>query len=240
MGVEAFRELETRAEGIIARFHRTLSAYDVHKEAKAGLEVSIETSKKELEDLKNLIILQDKSIELCKEAVEYYTGKAKGRVTQLIKGGLVAIFYDRQLDFKIEIGNRGASKTARFLMSEGSAPFRDVYSHGAGFTSVVAMLLRIHFIMEMGYPRYLILDEAMTRISDIYVDGFFEFLNKVIKSLGFEVLFITHDPRFVEYGDAIYSFIRPGIIKKVSTLEAVRIINRKSEENPPDSFVEGE
>ena len=52
----------------------------------------------------------------------------------------------------------------------------------------------------------LLLDEAYSNISKSYVPEFFDFLKHMCDKLGFKIIIITHDERFLEFGDKVYTF----------------------------------
>lgn len=82
-----------------------------------------------------------------------------------------------------------------------SVPLR---SCGGGIQVVVSIILRSYFIMAFDQRRFLVLDESLTNLSEEYVEGLFAFLRLLNTELGFRVLFVSHDPRFLPYADRVY------------------------------------
>jgi DNA repair exonuclease SbcCD ATPase subunit len=147
----------------------------------------------------------------------------------LLSNGLQTIFNDRQYSVHIEISDRGNNKTAEFYLRETrpdgtvtTALLKD--SVGGGIQTMISLLLRIYFIVMTGGRRFLVFDEALSQLSDQYVDPLFKFLRSVVDDLGFDILFVTHDPRFTPYADKVFR-VKDGAYKQLTNQPTTKVSN---------------
>lgn len=148
------------------------------------------------------------AIEGAKQIIEILSEQGLQGLKSIVTDGLQAIFEGCNYSFDIEISDRGKDKTADLIlveaMPDGSTKRTLLSDNGWGIQSMVSLILRVFFICHLGIRRFLILDESMVQLSKEYVDGLFTFLRSLTNDLGFDILCITHDPRFVPYGDRVY------------------------------------
>jgi len=148
------------------------------------------------------------AIEGAKQIIEILSEKGLQGLKSLVTNGLQSIFEGCNYSFDIEISDRGKDKTADLILIEAmpdGTPKRTLLSdNGWGIQSMVSLILRVFFICHLGLRRFLVLDESMVQLSKEYVDGLFTFLRSLTTDLGFDILCITHDPRFLPYGDRVY------------------------------------
>lgn len=153
-------------------------------------------------------ILFAKSMEVMKKLIELMSSKGIENLKKLLSFGLKTIFNDRDYAVEIEISERGNVKTAEFFLEEIKdgerikVRLRD--AAGGGIQTVVALIMMIYFIISLELRRLIILDEALSQVSDTYVENLFKFMKQTSDELGFKFLLVTHDPRFLEYADRIY------------------------------------
>lgn len=171
---------------------------------------TLQRSRQEWEGILGQIELLGKGIEVLKAALVPLTKRGLGYMTELMTYGLNTIFHDREYAVDIEVKERGNDKTAVFWLienPESDEPLRTSLrdSVGGGIQTVVSVILRIFFILYYRQRRFLVLDEPFGDINDRYLEGLFQFLRYTIQDLGFEILMITHDPRFKPFGDRVYT-----------------------------------
>jgi len=218
----------SRSDSVLGSYMKAFTVCSMQRRELDSLEKSLSEGRIEIEQLGKELEVGGKGLEIFKKLIDHLTERSLGTIEKLVSGGLRVIFDDRDLSFKIVVGNRGSAKTCQFLMIEDGIE-REIESCGAGLSSVVSMLLRIYFIKELKRPKFLILDESMTRIATAYVDNFFSFLKEVIRAFGLDVLFITHDVRFVDYGDDVYEVQKGGGVELITASKAKSVIKNKEE-----------
>jgi hypothetical protein len=176
-----------------------------------GTEITLGQVKKQHADKILQLEFTEKAIEITKVLIGELSEKSIRKLQELLSYGMKTIFDDKDYSIEIEISDRGDLKTAEFYLVEkvGSdvhkCKLRD--SVGGGIQTVVSFILRIYFMMVLGLRRFIILDESLSQLSDVYVEGLFKFIRQCTMDLGFNVLWITHDSRFTAYADSIYRMV---------------------------------
>ena len=65
--------------------------------------------------------------------------------------------------------------------------------------------IQIFYIINIDVAKYLFLDEQFSQISEQYIDNFMEFIHELCDDTGLSIVLITHDNKFIKYGDRIYT-----------------------------------
>lgn len=123
---------------------------------------------------------------------------SSGQTTFIIKEGLDAIYKDQQIDFERKSGD----KTPQL----GGFPLAK--AHGKGMLKVVSILMRFLAIKKElgGSLATLILDEAFLGVDAKTLPKVLQFVKKIGKRLGINVLSITNIVREIEAADVLYRF----------------------------------
>ena len=159
-------------------------------------ESSMKLKMNEIEHLSNM----DK---LLRKVSDYYSEKYIKNLEASVQDGLNKIFDDRNYKIEIEVVNMKVQKEVRFYLIEDELRVEVKDSIGSGVKSVIAFLIQV-FVLDKFGTRYIFIDEGFTEISDGYVENLFDYLNKIVNDLGFNILLITHDTRFIPYLNKIY------------------------------------
>ena len=93
-------------------------------------------------------------------------------------------------------------------------------SIGGGIQVVISIIIQLFLIRVWERRQFLLLDEAFSQISSKYVPTFMEFIQYLVSDLRFNVLWITHDRRFLPYFKNIYNVER-GEVTPVALEDAV-------------------
>lgn len=196
---------------VIDAFYNLKTRNDVLKENLIGEAEDYKDKKGKHDELVHKLEVQKQAVEVMKQLVQALSEEGLLKLQQLLTYGLSLIFDDRSYSIEIDIKDRGTSKTVEFFLVEGSlkASLRD--SVGGGIQSVVSLVLRVYFLLHMDLRRFLVLDESLSQVSTKYVPGLFSFLDHLVEDLGFEILFITHDPRFLPYAKRVYRVYRGSV-----------------------------
>lgn len=163
------------------------------------------------------------SLETMKKAIVPLTERGLKRLTNLISFGLRTIFHDKKYAVDIEVKERGNDKTADIWLIEDREDGEQVRvrardSIGGGVKAVIALILRVFFILHYKLRRVIVMDEPFTDVNIHYLPGLFKFLQYTIDDLKFDWLIVTNDPRQLPYGDLTYK-VYNGDVKLISKKE---------------------
>lgn len=153
----------------------------------------------EKETLKRLV----ESEEYYKKAVDLIYEQSVGELNTTMNAALSYVFYDRNFKLNIELSDK-RGKSLVFNAYNGDALSSLKAGMGMGINCAISAILHLYFLNCKG-KKVLMLDEAYSNISVDYVDQFYDFFYKMVHKLGFRVILITHDPRFLKYGDKTYT-----------------------------------
>jgi len=191
---------------------------DLKIKAEGRIQVNIQNlDKNEKEHIALMLDLkeQGEAIALMKVLIEKISEQGLKKLEQLIAYGLKTIFPDKDLYFAVKIDDRGNHKTADFYVGEKLGEkvewmkIRD--SVGGGVVVVVSFILRVYFMQKFKIRPVIFLDEALTQLSEKYIDGLFEFMAYLRDELDYDFLFITHQKVFLPYADKVYRVSGGGV-----------------------------
>lgn len=152
-----------------------------------------------------------------KKAIDIIYERSIVELKEVINSALSFIFTDKNLEMDIELSDkRGKSMT--FVIKNNGRRVNLKRGMGMGVKCVVSCILHMYYLHCKG-SKYLLLDEAYSNISKEYISNFFEFLQKMCYNLDFVIIWITHDERFMCYGDTVY-IIDNGNVSLVKHYEA--------------------
>jgi len=132
-------------------------------------------------------------------------GHSTASIDQLVTAGLKLAFDDQGLEFRTSVERfRGYTSVKFELMENGRlAPIRD--SYGGGVLVLIGVLLRVVTIMTLDLKKFLVLDEALSHVSDKYIAPCSRFLQQLCADLDFTIILITHASEFTTHADVHYS-----------------------------------
>jgi hypothetical protein len=187
------------------------------RESINGTEITLADVKQQHTDKVLQLEFTEKAIEVTKILIGELSEKSIRKLQELLTYGMRTIFDDRDYSIEIDIADRGDMKTAElFLVEKKDGEIRKCKlrdSVGGGVQTVVSFILRVYFMLVLGLRRFVILDESLSQLSDVYVEGLFKFIRQCTDDLGFSVLWVTHDVRFTSYATSIYRMVH-GDLKK--------------------------
>lgn len=183
--------------------HKTL--FQNNRDSIDQLEEKKEEVQQEIRDLSERSQVLDKSIETVKKLIDQLFNSKINAFEELIQEGLNQIFSDRTYQFKIELGSRGSKKTAEFKYRREENEWQKMDGSCGGSVRVVADLIcRIYLISQLEGKRFLMLDEALSELSDEYIEPCVEFLKGLIDKMDFDILLVSHDDRITDFIDNVY------------------------------------
>lgn len=177
-----------------------------------GIQSSIENTKHSIKDIDSkLIELESErdTLKLCKPIIDDIISKFSDsllrKLENLISLGLKQIFYDRNYSISIKVVEKRNSKCVELLLNDDGnyIPVKDS-SVAGGILVVIASIIQIFYIINIDVAKYLFLDEQFSQISEQYIDNFMEFIHELCNDTGLSIILITHDNKFIKYGDRIY------------------------------------
>jgi len=147
-----------------------------------------------------------KSSEALKAILQTLVEDEREGVQNLITEGLRAIFDDQRLSFKIISSiKRGRVNIDFQVVDEDTGITGDVVdSFGGGVVNIVSLLFRFITAMKLGLYPLLVLDESLSNVSEEYIENTGKFLKSLCSKTKFDVLLVTHQPRFIEHADLAY------------------------------------
>ena len=152
--------------------------------------------------------LQSTSIEVLKEIIDQMSREHIEKVQSLVTFALQTIFYDRDYALEIEVEDKRNNKSAEFYLVEQrpdgalKASFND--SIGGGILSVVGFVLQVFYISYFKLRPIIFCDESFSQLSEQYIDGLMEFIEKLAEKKEFRVVLISHDPRLIPKAQKVY------------------------------------
>lgn len=179
------------------------------------LEVEKTLREKELEDLKKemVFLLSEQALLSKTEAVlsmisTAVLGKSTSTIDQLVTAGLRAIFEDQDLLFQTKVERYRGRTAVQFKLLERGIEHPLIDSYGGGVLAVVGVLLRVVTIITLNLRRVLILDEALSHVSDQYIQNTSSFLKELCEKMGFTILMVSHQPEFAAAANIHYQVAR--------------------------------
>ena len=190
-----------------------------------GLKLSIKNVENSISDIdNNLNNLEDtrSTLKLCKpiidDIINKFSNSLLSNLENLITIGLKKIFYDRDYSVIIKVIDKRNTKCIELLLNDNGnlIPVKDSNVAG-GILVVIASIIQIFYILNLDVDKYLFLDEQFSQISEQYIDGFMEFIKTICEDTGLSIVLITHDNKFMKYGDRIYTADRGKFTLKENT-----------------------
>lgn len=146
-----------------------------------------------------------------KKAVDIVYERSVLELKDILNTALSYAFTDRNFEMDIVISDK-RGKSLTFIISENGHPVNLKTGMGMGVKCVISAVLQMYYL-QCQNSKILLLDEAYSNISKSYVPNFFDFLRQMCEKLGFTIIIITHDERFLDMGDKTYIF-NEGIVTK--------------------------
>ena len=79
-----------------------------------------------------------------------------------------------------------------------------------GILVTVGFLIQCFYVSNLPIRKIVFLDEAFTQISTAYLENFMAFVSELTKQIDLIVVLITHDKRFIPYGNRVYN-VKDGV-----------------------------
>lgn len=184
---------------LLIKYRGVQSSIDNTKNSISEIDCKI----KELECEKN-------TLKLCKPIIDDIISKFSDsllrRLEELLTIGLKKIFFDRNYSIQIRVVDKRNTKCVELLLNDNGnlIPVRNANVAG-GVLVVIAAIIQVFYIINIPtVGKYLFLDEQFSQVSQQYVGTFMDFIKTLCNETGLSIVLITHDNKFIQYGDRIY------------------------------------
>ena len=179
-----------------------------------GIQSSIESTKKSITEVESRIKeleCERNTLKLCKPIIDDIISKFSDsllrKLEELLTIGLKKIFYDRDYSLQIKVVDKRNTKCVELLLNDNGnlIPVKNSNVAG-GVLVVIAAIIQVFYVINLpNVANYMFLDEQFSQISLQYIDNFIEFIKTLCSETGLSIVLITHDSKFMKYGDRIYT-----------------------------------
>ena len=184
--------------------------YNIHSLEALDKKISVlETNKslleKKVSDLENNIKLVSDSREYYTKAIDIIYEESLGSLKNTLNMALKYVMYDKNyaVDLKLE-DKRGTKSINISIVDEDTGLSVSVKNGcGQGVRTIISSVLKTYYLLNQN-SKVLLLDEKYSTLSSSYVQRFFEFLKKLAEEKDMIIVMITHDERFMVYGDKTF------------------------------------
>lgn len=177
-----------------------------------GIKSSIENIKSSIDDidLKIADLENERTVlENCKPIIDdiitKFSDSLLHKLEELLTIGVKKIFYDRDYSVSIKTVDKRNSKCIELLLNDNGniIPIKDSNVAG-GILVVIATIIQLFYVINLDLRKYIFLDEQLSQLSAQYVPYFMEFIHELCADTNLSIVLITHDNKFIEYGNRIY------------------------------------
>lgn len=194
----------------------------VQRLTNVGNDISLNEAKlikytEQAKECQNRIELAKKSKEVYKTVVDEVYRRSMGEIEEVLNMALQYIFFDKNYSVKIEIGDFKGKTVDIMLYDHEFTPPRIVDTKngvGNGVRTVISFVLLSYYLISLARKPFIFSDEAYSGISEAYVDRYFSFISSLCEKKGLKFVLITHDERFLIYGNKKY-LVSEGVVKEI-------------------------
>jgi ABC-type uncharacterized transport system ATPase component len=198
---------------VIESLDYCIKSIENYNKKKVLLENNFKELEKVIKKLNNNILEVQNDRYYYGKAVEVIYNKSIGALTETINAALQFIMYDRNYEINLVLDDKRGTKTLAIILVDLDIGLEVDLKDGAGggVRSIISTILKTYYLMNKN-SYILILDEKWGMLSENYIGKFFEFMNSLVESKGFIVLSISHDNKFIQYGQYILTMSNGSIV----------------------------
>lgn len=166
------------------------------------LESTLDVLKKQVQEVENKINLISSSRDYYTKAVDIIYRESLGALKDTLNMAVRYVMYDKNYSVDLVLDDKRGTKTLDIKLTDEDEGFTVGLKHscGQGVRTIISAVLKVYYLLNQG-SKILLLDEKYSALSSSYVQRFFEFLEKLCKEQDMILVLITHDERFMVYGD---------------------------------------
>lgn len=141
-------------------------------------------------------------------AVNQIYEESIGGLKDTLNTALQYIMFDKNYTANLTLEDKRGTKTLDITLIDNDDDFEVDLKDGVGqgVRTIISFVLKMYYLINKN-SHILLLDEKYSALSAHYIPRFFEFMQKMCEEKNFIVVLITHDERFLEYGDKMYSVL---------------------------------
>ena len=147
-------------------------------------------------------------------AVDLMYQESIGVLQDTLNSAMQYVMTDKDYSIKLELEDKRGSKTLNLALIDNAKVFEVDLKDGVGqgVRVIVSFVLKAYYLVNEN-SKVLLLDEKYSALSAQYVPYFMEFLKKFTEERDFIIILVTHDTRFMDYGDKTY-IVADGVIRE--------------------------
>lgn len=191
-------------------------------------ESDIERREKEVEQYTKRLKFLKCTKELYLNAVDLMYQESIGVLQETLNSAMQYVMKDKDYSVKLELEDKRGAKTLNLALIDNEKGFEVDLKDGVGqgVRTIISFVLKAYYLVNDN-SKILMLDEKYSALSAQYIPYFMEFLKKFTEERDFIIVMITHDNRFVNYGDKVY-IVADGIVRE-ENLDGEDITDSSSE-----------
>lgn len=177
----------------------------------------IEKREEEVTQYSNRLTFLKRVKGLYLEAVDLMYQESIGVLQDTLNSAMQYVMTDKNYSVKLELEDKRGSKSLNLALLDNDKEFEVDLKDGVGqgVRTIISFVLKAYYLVNDG-SKVLLLDEKYSALSAQYVPYFMEFLKKFTEEKDFIIVMITHDNRFVNYGDKVYTVADGNIVEEES------------------------
>jgi DNA repair exonuclease SbcCD ATPase subunit len=172
------------------------------------IQQQLESAKGRRRSSESELELEEKAQQVLLALEEVWRKDFERNIEEIITEGIQLVFGD-DLDFIVETKvERGASAIEFFI--ERNESTIDIDSDGGSMVQVVSFILRL-ILIKAHRPQlrqFVAIDEAFNGVDENHMPAVGSLLRKMVDESRVQILFVTHNPVFIEYADVVYEITK--------------------------------
>lgn len=168
----------------------------------------VDTLNQQQKDLENKLEFISNTKNKYTLAVNQIYEESIGGLKDTLNTALQYIMFDKNYTANLTLEDKRGTKTLDITLIDNDDEFEVDLKDGVGqgVRTIISFVLKMYYLINKN-SHILLLDEKYSALSSHYIPRFFEFMSKMCEEKNFIVVLITHDERFLEYGDKMYSVL---------------------------------
>lgn len=174
----------------------------------------IEQKEKDIKTYLDRISFLKNTKALYLEAVDVMYQESIGVLQDTLNSAMQYVMTDKDYSVKLELDDKRGNKTLNLALVDNTKGFEVDLKDGVGqgVRTIISFVLKAYYLVNDN-SKVLLLDEKYSALSAQYIPYFMQFLKKFTEERDFIIVMITHDTRFVDYGDKAY-IVADGVIRE--------------------------
>jgi DNA repair exonuclease SbcCD ATPase subunit len=190
---------EQNITDLLIKYRGIQSSIDATRQSIENLDVTLKELECEKYTLRNCKPIID-------DIINKFSDSLLRKLESLLTIALKKIFYDRDYSIQIKTLDKRNSKCVELYLNDSGnlIPIKNSCVAG-GILVVIATVIQCFYIINLpNVANALFLDEQLGQVSAQYIDNFIEFIKTLCSETGLSIVLITHDNKFMKYGDRVY------------------------------------